>query len=89
MTPSINRLADSAKALGQYYAEIEFELLEDEFVGAGPMPLEQFLRWMTGYQYYHTIICICGGQEDEAVKQFTEDYQDLCERSGYDVVGVG
>jgi hypothetical protein len=88
MTPSINRLADSAKALGQYYAEVEFDLLEDEFANAGPMPLEQFLRWVTGYQYYNAIVCICGGNEAEVVAQLTEDYQDLCELAGYDVVTV-
>jgi hypothetical protein len=88
MTPSINRLADSAKALGQYYAEVEFDLLEAEFANAGPMPLTQFLRWVTGYQYYHALVCICGGQEDEVVAQLTEDYQDLCELAGYDVVTV-
>lgn len=86
MTPSINRLADSAKALGEYIQECEFELVCEEFDNAGPMSLEQFLRWVTGYQYYHAIVCICGGNEDELVKQFTEDYQDLCELAGYDVV---
>ena len=82
MTPSINRLADSAKALGQYIAESEFELVESEFVNAGPMPLEQFLRWVTGYQYYHAIVCICGGNEDEVVGQLTEDYDELTAVAG-------
>lgn len=88
MTPSINRLADSAKGLGQYYADLEFDLLVDEFVNAGPMPLKQFLRWVTGYRYYDAIVCICGGNEAEVVGQLTEDYKELRGLAGCDVVMV-
>lgn len=82
MTPSINRLAESAKALGQYYAEFEYDLVEQEFAQAGGMNFEQFARWVTGYQYYHTIVCICSGVESDIMKQLEEDYDTLTAVAG-------
>lgn len=77
MTPSINRLADSAKALGQYILEHEWELMEDEFLRADINTLEQFKRWVTGYQYYNALVCDSGGQLDQINSQLEEDWEDL------------
>ena len=86
MTPSINRLADSAKALGQYILHSEWDLLEEEFIGADITNLEQFKRWVTGYQYYHAMVCCCGGDLGLINSQLESDYEELLELSGADVV---
>jgi hypothetical protein len=83
MTPSINRLAFSAKALGEYILEAEFSLLEDEFINAGITDLSQFLLWVTGYMYYNALVCVCEGNEQAILDQLTEDWVDLA------VVGQG
>ena len=42
MTPSINRLAESAKELGEYVQECEFELVREEF---GNAPIANFSQF--------------------------------------------
>jgi hypothetical protein len=86
MTPSINRLADSARDLGKYYIELEWDLVEEEFVGAGITDLEQFKRWVTGYMYYNALVCFCAGNEAEINSQLEADYEELLELIGADIV---
>lgn len=86
MTPSINRLANSAKALGEYILESEFELIEEEFVNAGITDLSQFRRWVTGYMYYNALVCVCNGNEQDIITQLDEDFFTLLELSGADIV---
>jgi hypothetical protein len=88
MTPSINRLADSASELGAYILDAEFELVEEQFVGAGPMDFEQFTRWVTGYMYYNAVVCVCGGQIDKITNWLRGAYCELTALAGYDVVTI-
>lgn len=88
MTPSINRLADSAQALGNYVLNHEFDLVEDEFVRSGITDLSQFRRWVTGYMYYDALVCVCNGNEQDIVTQLDEDFAELMELSGADIVTV-
>ena len=75
MTPSINRLAESAKILGQYICRNEFGLVEDEFIAS--MSFEQFCDWIQGYNYYHAVVCMCEGQEAGIKAQLRADYDEL------------
>ena len=88
MTPSINRLADSASELGAYILDAEFELVEEQFVGAESMGFEQFTRWVTGYMYYNALVCAYGGQIDKIMEQLNEAYDELTALAGYDVVTI-
>lgn len=82
MTPSINRLADSAKALGEYMAEQDFSLVEDEFCASSVSSYEQFTRWVTGYRYYDALVCACGGVLGDILTQLQADYEELVELRG-------
>lgn len=77
MTPSINRLSESAKVLGKYIIESEFDLLEEEFASAEIESFEQFTRWVTGYMYYNALVCVCEGQHDKLMVQLEADYAEL------------
>jgi hypothetical protein len=77
MTPSINRLHYSAKALGEYIMEAEFDLLESEFDASVVTSYEQFARWVTGYTYYHALVCACSGDLGLILSQLQEDYDEL------------
>jgi hypothetical protein len=82
MTPSINRLANSAKALGEYVMESEFSLVEDEFCASSVSSYEQFARWVTGYRYYDAMVCACGGTLGDVLTQLQADYEELVELRG-------
>ena len=86
MTPSINRLADSASELGAYIIGAELDVLEEQFVGAGPMDFEQFTRWVTGYMYYSALVCVCAGTNDKITEQLRKDYDALTALAGYDII---
>jgi len=88
MTPSINRLAHSAQALGNYVLNREFNLVEDEFVRSGITDLSQFRRWVTGYMYYDALVCVCNGNEQDILTRLGEDFAELMELSGADIVTV-
>jgi hypothetical protein len=88
MTPSINRLAESADRLGEYVMAEQLDVIEEQFVGAGPMDFEQFTRWVTGYVYYDALVCVCAGTNDKIMKQLSKDYDALTALAGYDIVVV-
>ena len=88
MTPSINRLAHSAYELGAYIMDAEFDVLEEQFVGAGLMDFEQFTRWVTGYMYYNALACICAGTNDKIMYRLRKDYDALTALAGYDITVV-
>jgi hypothetical protein len=83
MTPSINRLAESAKALGQYIWYSEFGLVEDKFLYnsdlAETQTFEKFCNWVQGFNYYHAVVCMCEGQEAGIKAQLEADYEELAE----------
>ena len=82
MTPSINRLANSAKALGEYMLAPEFSLVEDEFCASSVSSYEQFARWVTGYRYYDALVCVCAGVLGDVLMQLQADYEELVELRG-------
>ena len=82
MTPSINRLHYSAKALGEYIMEAEFDLVKSEFDASVVTSYEQFARWVTGYMYYHTLVCASSGDLGAILSQLQEDYDELVENEG-------
>ena len=88
MTPSINLLTKSAQALGNYVLNHEFDVVEDEFVRSGITDLSQFRRWVTGYVYYDALVCVCNGNEQDIVTQLDQDFAELLELSGADIVTV-
>lgn len=82
MTPSINRLAESAKALGEYIQECEFELVREEFDNADISCFEQFVMWVTGYMYYNALVCACGGNEQNINNALVQAYDELTTVAG-------
>lgn len=85
MSPSINRLANYAKALGEYMMESEFSLVEDEFCASSISSYEQFARWVTGYRYYDALVCACAGVLGDILTQLQADYEELVELRGDNV----
>lgn len=77
MTPSVNRLHDSATALGKYMLECEYDLVCDEFQNTPIRDLEQFKRWVTGYMYYHAVVCACADHPAEINAQLEQDWEEL------------
>jgi len=84
MTPSINRLAESAKELGEYIQECEFELVREEFATLQDTiaDFEQFARWVTGYMYYNALVCACGGNEQNINNALAQAYDELTTVAG-------
>lgn len=84
MTPSINRLAESAKELGEYIQECEFELVREEFATWQDTiaDFEQFARWVTGYMYYNALVCACGGNEQNINNALVQAYDELTTVAG-------
>ena len=77
MTPSINRLAESAKALGLYSLDAEWDLVREEFDHTAIINFEQFSRWVTGYMYYNALVCACGGSEQNIIAALEHGYDEL------------
>ena len=77
MTPSINRLAGAAEALGAYILDAEYILLRDEFSLECTPDLDTFKEWAEDYQYYNALVCVCGGQIGDIDSQLQADYEEL------------
>ena len=77
MTPSINRLAASAEALGTYILDAEYILLRDDFSLERTPDLASFKEWAEDYQYYNALVCVCGGQIGDIDSQLQADYEEL------------
>lgn len=84
MIPSTNRLHYSAKALGEYIMEAEFDLVKSEFDASVVTSYEQFIRWVTGYMYYHALVCACSGESVVVLSQLLEDYDELSLKAEYE-----
>ena len=80
MTPSINRLADSAKELGEYLLGSEWDLIEESFLGSEKHTYDDFLECVTGTMYYHALVCASLGKDTEIQTQLESDYEDLTEQ---------
>ena len=77
MTPSINRLAASAEALGAYILDAEYILLRDDFSLERTPDLDTFKEWAEDYQYYNALVCACGGQIADIDAELESDYAEL------------
>ena len=77
MTPSINRLAAAAEALGTYILDAEYILLRDDFSLQRTPDLASFKEWAEDYQYYNALVCVCGGQIGDIDSQLQADYEEL------------
>ena len=73
----MNFLASSAKELGDYIVESEYDLVRDEFIANRPTDFQEFMKWIRGYMYYHAVYCVCGGVTDDVVKYLRSAYDDL------------
>jgi hypothetical protein len=70
-------LVSSAKELGNYIVESEYNLIIDEFCSNRPANFQEFLNWVRGYMYYHAVYCACGGDSAQVVSYLEEAYDDL------------
>ena len=76
MTPSINLLADSAKALALRIVSTEFRKLQDEFyyADADLDSYEEYEEWVTKFPYYNAVVCIYGGEIAKIRVRLQDDY---------------
>jgi hypothetical protein len=77
MTPSINRLAESAEIVGVQIMEQEWDFVREEFALNRPESFEAFKEWLGEYTYYYCVVCACGGQSDAIDDQLRDDYDEL------------
>jgi hypothetical protein len=77
MTPSINRLASAAEALGAYIIDAEYIMVRDDFSPKRTPDLGTFKEWVTNFQYYNAVICVHSGQIDNIDAQLESDYDEL------------
>ena len=77
MTPSINRLAAAAEALGAYILDAEYTQVRDNFNDVDVPSLDSFKEWVTNFQYYNALVCACGGQIDDINAALQDDYEEL------------
>ena len=77
MTPSINRLAAAAEALGAYILDAEYIMVRDDFSLKRTPDLDTFKEWVTDYQYYNALVCACGGQIGDINTELQNDYEEL------------
>ena len=77
MTPSINRLAAAAEALGAYILDAEYVMVRDDFSLKRTPDLDTFKEWVTDYQYYNALVCACGGQIGDIDIELRNDYEEL------------
>lgn len=82
MTPSINRLAAAAEALGAYILDAEYIMLRDDFSPERTPDLDTFKEWAAEFQYYNAVVCACGGQIDDINTALQDDYEELLEVYG-------
>jgi hypothetical protein len=77
MTPSINALAESAKEVGKYLLETEWEVVEETFLRSSKNTYEDFLECVSGTIYFHALVCAESGQESEISDQLKADFDYL------------
>jgi hypothetical protein len=77
MTPSINRLAAAAEALGAYILDAEYTQVREDFNNVDVPSLDSFKEWVTNYQYYNALVCVCGGQIYDINTALQADYEEL------------
>ena len=77
MTPSINRLAAAAEALGSYILDFEYTQVREDFNDSDVTSLDSYKEWVTNYQYYNALVCACGGQIDDINAALQDDYEEL------------
>ena len=77
MTPSINRLAAAAEALGAYILDAEYTQVREDFNDSDVISLDSYKEWVTNYQYYNALVCVCGGQIDDINAALQADYEEL------------
>ena len=77
MTPSINRHAAAAEALGAYILDAEYIMVRDDFSLKRTPDLDTFKEWVTDYQYYNALVCACGGQIGDINTELQNDYEEL------------
>ena len=77
MTPSINRLAEVALAVGTNIMEQEWELVTNEFGADAPGNFDEFKTWIQGYYYYEGVVLAMGGNLDQIIVQLEADYDEL------------
>lgn len=82
MTPSINRIAYSAQVLGEYLLEQEFKVVREQFDQDYITTFPQFCRWVTGYTYYHALVCATGGNEQNINNALSQAYDELLATAG-------
>lgn len=82
MTPSINRIAYSAQVLGEYLLEQEFKVVREQFDQDCITTFSQFRRWVTGYTYYHALVCTTGGNEQNINNALIHAYDELLVTAG-------
>ena len=80
MTPSINALAESAKEVGEYLLESEWEVVEESFLGSDENTYEDVLECVSGTMYYHALVCSVSGQDSDIRTQLMADFMDLQEQ---------
>lgn len=91
-SPSINRLGETAKALGEYLLNQEWDLLQDEFeLYWDEQPhlvdtFEAFEVWVKGYMYYNALSCTKLGNADDIRSELLSDYTELKELVCEDLV---
>lgn len=77
MSHQVEILVTSAKELGKYILQAEFDLVVDEFSKAEIESFEHFKSWITGYMYYNALVCTCSGNMQDVDTQLEVDYDEL------------
>ncbi len=70
-------LASSAKELGDYIIDREYEFLLEQFIQDRPADYTEFMNWVRGYMYYHAVYCVCGGVVEDVVEYLKDTYEQL------------
>jgi len=73
----MNRLRDSAIALGEYLLEAEYDQVQEEFISSSVASYEEFLEWIVQFQYYNALVCATGGDANEIALQIRNDWEEL------------
>jgi hypothetical protein len=82
MTPSINRLAEVALAVGPNIMAQEWDLIVDDFGAFGPDDFDGFKTWIQDFHYYEGVVLAMGGNLDKIIAQLEADYDELTAVAG-------
>ena len=82
MTPSINRLAEVALAVGTNIMEQEWEGVTNDFKADSPGNFDEFKTWIQNYHYYEGVVLAMGGNLDQIIVQLEADYDELTALAG-------